>query len=187
MFAKLLWFRFAFPSAWVSTKVQGLTCQVYQSVYIFQQVALGGVSRCIHRNCIYNLDWSFGCPCGNATNPSHSLARLPAPDALAFSCFGQVLFTNAAVVHSFLGEIDPSFVVCHDFDRLGDADQALRISEALAPNEKLREPLALSFVAAVAKRTHSPDTLEPLPHPSEDLLAARLQDKLDAFEPSICL
>jgi len=126
-------------------------------------------------------------PCRNA-NPSHSPSRKPTPAALGFCCFGQVLFTNAAVVHSFLGEIDPGFVVCHDFDRLGDADQALRISEVLAPNERLREPLAHSFVAAaVTKRTHSSETLEPLPYPSEDLLAARLQDKLDAFEPSLCL
>lgn len=89
-------------------------------------------------------------------------------------------------MHSFLGEIDPSFVVCHDFDRLGDADQALRISEALAPNEKLREPLARSFAAAVKHTQSSDAALEPLPYPSEELLAVRLQNKLDAFEPSFC-
>lgn len=98
--------------------------------------------------------------------------------------FEQILFTNAAVVHSFLGEMDRSFVVCHDFGRLGDENQASEIAEVLAPNATVAGYLARSFVEAVKVRAVNGE--EPLPFESENLVIARLQRKMDAFESVYC-
>lgn len=104
-----------------------------------------------------------------------------------------MLFTDAAVVHSFLGELDPSFIVCHDFDRMGNASQAARIAQVLAPNAEVAEPLGRAFVDAARPRGSAteggdPDPREPeeLPFPNEEVVAARLQRKLDAFENVYC-
>jgi len=105
-----------------------------------------------------------------------------------------VLFTDAAVVHSFLGELDPSFIVCHDFDRMGNATQAARIAQVLAPNGEVADPLGRAFVDAARPRGSSAGEdgksaarePEKLPFPNEEVVAARLQQKLDAFENVYC-
>lgn len=105
------------------------------------------------------------------------------PDVL--SRFLQVLFTDAGVMHSFLGEIDPGFIVCHDFDRIGDQNQASKIAQELAPNATVAEHLAQSFVKSVEVRAHL-DGEEPLPFASEHVVIERLQRKLDALESMYC-
>lgn len=111
---------------------------------------------------------------------------MPTPQSSSFfSCFEQVLFTNTAVVHSFLGEMDPGFVVCLDFDRLGDANQAFKVAKVLAPNETVAEMLARSFVGAMEGHV-SRDGVELLPYLSEDMVVERLQRKLDSFESVYC-
>lgn len=88
-------------------------------------------------------------------------------------------------MHSFLEELDPSFTVCHDFSLLGNATQAARIADALAPNAAIAEPLGRAFVEAAAKKPGRAAG-EVLPHPQEEAIAARLQQKLDAFESIYC-
>lgn len=81
--------------------------------------------------------------------------------------------------------MDPGFVVCHDFARLGDANQASKVAEFLAPNTAVAELLARAFVEGV-KKASSGDDVEPLPYPSENIVIGRLQRKLDAFETVYC-
>eukprot|EP00903_Cladosiphon_okamuranus_P015285 g14125.t1 len=67
----------------------------------------------------------------------------------AFMEYTRILFTNTAVLHSFLGEIDPSFIVCHDWDRLGDKEQASKIAGFVAPNDELADMMMNSLVDAI--------------------------------------
>ena len=95
----------------------------------------------------------------------------------------QVLITDIAVVHSFLGELDPAFVVCHDFQRLGELEQSTSIADFLAPNADVAEPLKQSFMdVAIARR---PST-ETVPHEGAEAIASRLQRKFDSFETALC-
>lgn len=95
----------------------------------------------------------------------------------------QILMTDIGVLHTLLEELGPGFVVCHDYDRLGDADQAGTIAEFLAPNDEVATMLKKTFVA-IAKG-HLPFS-ESLPFPGADTIAARLQRKFDAFESQLC-
>ncbi|CAN0167541.1 unnamed protein product [Hapterophycus canaliculatus] len=97
----------------------------------------------------------------------------------------QIMFTEIAVVHSLLAEIDPKFVVCHDYARLGEVQQASEIGEVLAPSAELAHLLASSFVEAVVGHDVS-NVVEPLSYPFEESLVFRLQRKLDTFEPVYC-
>lgn len=96
----------------------------------------------------------------------------------------QILFTDIAVVHSFLEELGPGFLVCYDFDHLGNADQSSSVSEFLAPNENLAALLKESFVKVEGAPRAPSD--ESLLYKGADLVAARLQRKLDVFESKIC-
>lgn len=95
----------------------------------------------------------------------------------------QILLTDTAVMHSFLAELDPAFVVCHDFDRIGDVEQASTIADHLAPNADLARPMKASFVEMA--KTHNVST-EELPYEGAGVIASRLQRKFDAFESSLC-
>ncbi|CAM9163036.1 unnamed protein product, partial [Pylaiella littoralis] len=95
----------------------------------------------------------------------------------------RVLFTDIAVLHSFLLELSPGHVICHDWDVLGDEEQATRIADFISPNE---------FVAGCVKSSlmrtarHRPANVIPLPFDGGDAIVARLQRKLDAFEEVLC-
>lgn len=95
----------------------------------------------------------------------------------------QILLTDTAVMHSFLAELDPAFVVCHDFDRVGDVEQASMIADFLAPNAYVAGPLQASFVAMANAHDTSTDTLL---YEGADVFASRLQRKFDAFELFLC-
>lgn len=58
----------------------------------------------------------------------------------------QVLFTNIAVMHALLAELDPAFVACHDFGLLGDAKQASEIANFVSPNANVARFRAVSMV-----------------------------------------
>ena len=96
----------------------------------------------------------------------------------------QVLLTDIAVVHSFIEELDPGFVVCHDFERMGDVEQSAAISDFLAPNEVMADLLSSSFVN-VGGAWRAPSN-ESLPYEGADAVATRLQRKFDTFESRIC-
>lgn len=96
----------------------------------------------------------------------------------------QVLLTDVAVVHSLLDELGPGFVVCHDFDHFGNADQAVAVSDFLAPNTNLSALLSKSFIE-IAGSPRAPSN-ESLPYEGADVVAARLQRKFDTFESKMC-
>lgn len=96
----------------------------------------------------------------------------------------QVLLTDIAVLHSFVEELDPGFVVCHDYERIGDPEQVAVISAFLAPNEDVAELLKHSFIK-VAGAVPAPSN-QSLPYEGADIVAARLQRKFDIFESKIC-
>ena len=95
----------------------------------------------------------------------------------------QVLITDIAVVHSFVGELDPAFVIFHDFDRAGEVEQSSSIATFLAPNPDVSVILENSLIDVA--RAHRSST-ESLPYGGSDVVAARLQRKFDAFESTLC-
>ncbi|CAM9177681.1 unnamed protein product [Ectocarpus sp. 4 AP-2014] len=100
----------------------------------------------------------------------------------AFVEYMRVLFTNIAVLQSFLSEIGPEFIVCHDWDRLGNKEQASTIARFISPNDKIAG-LVESSLVQTARESSSNDSL---PYKGADALVSRLQEKLDAFEPLYC-
>lgn len=94
----------------------------------------------------------------------------------------RVLFTDIAVVHSFLSEIGSEFIVCHDWDRLGSTEQASRIANFISPNEEI-VGLVESVLVQTARNLSNTDAL---PFEDADALVSRLQRKLDAYEPIYC-
>lgn len=95
----------------------------------------------------------------------------------------QVLLTDIAVMHSFLAELDPAFVICHEFNRTGELEQSSVIADFLAPNAHIAEQFKTSLISMAVPHGVSS---EPLPYDGADVIAARLQRKLDAFEPALC-
>lgn len=95
----------------------------------------------------------------------------------------RILFTDIAVMHSLLAEIDPAFVVCHDFEFLGDAGQAAKIADFLAPNSQVAEVLQFSLMDTAVEDER---VKESLPFLDSEMLISRLQHKFDAFESTYC-
>lgn len=100
----------------------------------------------------------------------------------------QIFFTLTAVLQSFLAEVDPEFVVCHDWDSLGDEKQASKIAAFVAPNDDVADMLSTALVDTVRSVPHEESTtgIDALPFDGADSLVSRLQDKLDSFEALYC-
>lgn len=96
----------------------------------------------------------------------------------------QVLMTDIAVMHSFLAELGPGFVACHDFGQVAAADQTAAISGFLAPSRELAALLNDSFIE-VARSAHAKPEASLL-YEGADVVAERLQRKFDTFESQIC-
>eukprot|EP00903_Cladosiphon_okamuranus_P007626 g7395.t1 len=94
----------------------------------------------------------------------------------------KILFTDMGVMHSLLSEIDPAFVVCHDWEYLGNAKQAKKISDFIAPTPEVASRLEETFVELATARHIG---TEDLPFGANEVVA-RLQKKLDAFESEYC-
>ena len=86
-------------------------------------------------------------------------------------------------MHSFLTELDPAFVVCHDFTRIGDVEQASKVADFLAPTAEVAEALQESFMAVGQVHNASKETL---PYHGANVVASRVQRKFDAFESLYC-
>ena len=99
----------------------------------------------------------------------------------------RVLLTAVSVIQSFLEGIDPAFVECHDFDYIGDVDQASRIADHLIPRKEDAQRLVAEF-SRPAPSTHNNTDLEEerLEFEGADLIVARLQLQLDSFESKFC-
>lgn len=95
----------------------------------------------------------------------------------------QILFTNIAVMHSLLAEIDPAFVVCHEYGLLGDPEQAGRIADFVTPSAEVAQELKTALVEVASGGS---STNESLPYVSAEAVVTRLQEKLDAFESTYC-
>lgn len=100
----------------------------------------------------------------------------------------RILFTDIAVLQSFLSELGPGLVVCHDWDYLGDKDQASKVAAFISPNDEVAQMVESSLVetAIVHRESFNRRVENALPFDGADALAARLQRKLDAFEHLYC-
>lgn len=97
----------------------------------------------------------------------------------------RILFTNIAVLQSFLSELQPGLIVCHDWELLGDKGQASEIASFISPNQEVAELVESALVGTVSgKRARR--GADSLPFEGADALASRLQRKLDAFEARYC-
>ena len=107
-----------------------------------------------------------------------------------FMNYMQIILAEIAIVQSLLGEIDPAFVVCHDFDLLGDIDQSLKISKFVSPNEEVFRSYNESMVENVVhhSRSSSSSKLTKFNYDMSSLefIVSRLQSKLDSFEYKYC-
>lgn len=102
----------------------------------------------------------------------------------------RILFTDIAVLQSFLSELAPGLIVCHDWDRLGDKDQASKIAGFISPNEEIAELVEASLMDTISVDRVLNDGDggggDDLPFGGADAFASRLQRKLDAFEARYC-
>lgn len=95
----------------------------------------------------------------------------------------RIIFTNIAVVQSFVEEIDPAFVICSRLDLWGDAEHAARVAEFVSPSDVFAQKFAEFIVQAADGHT---SVEEDLLFEGADKVAARFQRKLDIFEPRYC-
>ena len=95
----------------------------------------------------------------------------------------RILMTNIAVMHSFLAGIDPAFVVCHDFDYIGDVDQISRIAEHVVPAVDLVDKLISSLIETAPKQSSEEESLA---FEGADFVVSRLQRHMDSYEFIYC-
>lgn len=74
-------------------------------------------------------------------------------------------------------------MVCHDYHRVGDADQSAAVADFLAPNEDVAALLKNSFINIATRHASSNESLL---YEGADVSEARLQRKFDTFESQIC-
>lgn len=84
-----------------------------------------------------------------------------------------------------LSELDPSFITCHDFSKLGDPEQAAKLANFTAPTPEMAVAFAESLVDTAAV-SHQPGNINLVEPDTEQALAARLQIKLDNVEATFC-
>lgn len=98
----------------------------------------------------------------------------------------RILFTDIAVLQSFLFEISPRFVVCHDWDSLGDQEQASEVAGFVSPNGEIAELVESSLVDTATEHGLVDEDIDALTFDGAHALVARLQRKLDSFEDLYC-
>ena len=106
-----------------------------------------------------------------------------------FMRYIRILFTSIAVLHSQLLEIDPKFIVCHDFNIINDVDQMGKIANFISPNEEIANDIISINTDDLKKKIQKKPKLEVDFEPIIEknmLLIDRLQKKLDSIEDMIC-
>ena len=104
-----------------------------------------------------------------------------------FLKYVRIFFTEIAVLQSFLGEIDPAFVVCHDWDNLREPLQASKIAEFVSPNDEVADMISTAMVDTVTPSHGDIEAgFDVLTFDGAGSLVARLQEKLDSFEAIYC-
>ena len=96
----------------------------------------------------------------------------------------RILLTDIAVMQSFLAGLDSKFVVCHDYDYLGDLGQASKIARHVAPRKELERELVGLLLRDKPKPSLRND--EPLEFEDAEFVVTRLQRQLDSFEFLYC-
>ena len=106
-----------------------------------------------------------------------------------FMRYIRILFTSIAVLHSQLLEIDPKFIVCHDFNMINDVDQMGKIANFISPNEEIANDIMSintdDLKKTIKKKPKLEVDFEPIIEKNM-LLIDRLQKKLEAIEDMIC-
>ncbi|CAN0188320.1 unnamed protein product [Hapterophycus canaliculatus] len=97
----------------------------------------------------------------------------------------RIILTDGAVVHSFLAELDPAFVVCHDWDLFGDPDQAQKLGNFIAPSSDVALLVKTALVSSASAGPRN-DSMETLPFDRDEVMSSRIQRKLDSFEYLYC-
>ena len=95
-----------------------------------------------------------------------------------------MLLTDAAVVHAFLAEIDPAFIVCYDYEHSGEEEQAWKVANFITPTPGMANMYASTLLELWREHTHE---REELPIEGAKAVAARLQRELDSFESTLCV
>lgn len=92
-------------------------------------------------------------------------------------------------MQSFLHELDPGFIVCHDWDLLGDETQASEIARFVSPNYEVADLVKTVLVNRAVHADHIHDggvEVDVMASAGNKKLLLRLQDKLDSFEARYC-
>lgn len=105
------------------------------------------------------------------------------PEDGQFMQYMHILLTNIAVLESMLEELGPGFIVCHQFDKIDDPEQAHDVAKFLTPSSEVARYLEEAILQY--GRPHHGDQ-EPLPFKGADKIVERLQQKLDSFEAKYC-
>jgi hypothetical protein len=107
-----------------------------------------------------------------------------------FMHYIQIMLAEIAIVQSIMEEIDPAFIVCHDYDLIGDIDQSRKISKFVSPNEEVFRSYNESMVENTVHHSHSLSSpeIETLNYEmgAIEVIMSRLQSKLDSFEYKYC-
>lgn len=98
----------------------------------------------------------------------------------------EITLTDAAVVHSMLSELDPRFVICHDYDLVPDADQAAEVAAFVAPTEMLADSFAGSLMDTAHPRRGDSGPVDRIKYPESEVVIERLQTKMDIYEATVC-
>ncbi|CAM9392363.1 unnamed protein product [Scytosiphon promiscuus] len=97
----------------------------------------------------------------------------------------RIMLTDAAVVQSFLAELDPAFVACHDWHVFGDPVQAQTVADFIAPSPEVASWVQTALTTSASGGSKH-DTNETIPFDRDGILSSRLQRKLDSFEHLYC-
>ena len=100
-----------------------------------------------------------------------------------FTVYALILLTDAAVMHAFLAEIDPAFIVCYDYAHSGEEEQAWKVANFITPTPGMANMYASSLLESWKEHIKEP---EELPIEGAEAIAARLQHELDSFESTLC-
>ncbi|CAM9131139.1 unnamed protein product [Scytosiphon promiscuus] len=97
----------------------------------------------------------------------------------------RILTNNAEVIDSFSRELDPGFTTCFSYENISDPGQASRVGEFVAPTIAGAANFSRTLLQTVLVKT--PAIRDDVDDPEGwDLMAERLQEKLDEIELSWC-
>lgn len=95
----------------------------------------------------------------------------------------RILFTEIGVMHSMLAELGHGFVVCHDFSDMGNAQQASKVANFVAPTQEFAGRLKEALVETTVRRDN---LTEHLTMKDTNVVTGRLQRKMDVLVSSFC-